>query len=76
MVTMFPIIRSQARLAMTSAFLGTMPCQPLMGKPNQLGTMGREGIPTKSMGKNIICRANHTWNGCYKARNRVEIKPQ
>lgn len=48
MVTMFPIIRSQARRAMTSAFRGTMPCQPLIGNPNQLGTMGRDGNPTKS----------------------------
>ena len=48
MVTMLPIIRSQARRAMTSAFRGTMPCQPLIGNPNQLGTMGRDGNPTKS----------------------------
>ena len=33
-----------------------------MGKPNQLGTMGQGGRPTKSMGKNIICKASQTWN--------------
>ena len=55
-------MRSQARRAMTSAFRGTMPCQPLIGSPNQLGTIGREGNPTNSIGKNIICKANQTWN--------------
>lgn len=49
MVTMFPIIRLQARMAMSSALRGTMPCQPLMGKPNHEGTMGRGGMPTKSL---------------------------
>ena len=55
-------MRSQALRAMTSAFLGTMPCQPLIGRPNQLGTIGHGGSPTKSIGKNIICKANQTWN--------------
>lgn len=76
MVTMFPIIRSQARRAMTSAFRGTMPCQPLIGNPNQLGTMGRDGNPTKSWlprhhcPQQIIVRSlgNLFWGGFWGAK--------